>query len=472
MKLAAAVLACTPLIAASGALKVRIGSTVSEMPVEKYVAAVLAGESSSFRSDEAMKAMAVAARSYALHFRGRHSAEGFDLCSSTHCQRLDPAAVTPRLEALAADTAGEVLWYRGKPVFACYSRNCGGTTEDAAAVWGDLGAPFLRSHPDPYCIRQGSTKWEWAVAADHIGDVLRRALLKAPVELTRLTIAERTPSGRARVLLLAGASESIPLAASAFRFALGRALGWNTVRSDRFEVSASGGQLLFRGSGEGHGVGMCQVGADQMGLEGLSYREILSFYYPGAKLALTAAGLEWSRMSGESVALTTTQPQQDRVVLAIAEQQVREIARRTGLPAPGPIEIRVYPDLDSFRNATAEPGWVAAHTVGRRIHLQPTNVLRGKGALDSTLRHELLHVFVEAQAKPGLPVWFREGLVEYLVGDTCAAEEFSDGNLRQRNDAARARQAYAAAAQRVTDLVKRNGAPAVIAWLKTGLPAQ
>jgi stage II sporulation protein D len=465
-----ALLLCLPLAAAPGTLKVRVGQSTIEMPLEKYVAAVLAGESSSFRSDEALKAMAVAARSYGLHFRGRHASEGFDLCATTHCQRVDPDAVTARLVAAAEQTAGEVLWYEGKPVFACYSRNCGGITEDASAVWSDLAAPFLRSHADPYCTRQGSTSWEWSGAAGEIAAALQRALLKAPQELTRITIAQRTTSGRARVLLLGGAGESVPVAASSFRFALGRTLGWNTVRSDRFEVSDADGRLMFRGFGDGHGVGLCQQGADQMGREGMGYRDILAFYFPRTVLAVTGRGLAWVRLSGEVVSLFSTQPEQDRAVLAIAERQVREIAGETRWTVGGAIEIRVYPDVETFRNATGEPGWVAAHTSGRRVELQPAGVLRGKRVLESTVRHELLHVFVEEQAKAGLPVWFREGLVGYLERRHGGAAEVSEADLRQTGDEARARRAYAAAAQRVTELVQKYGSSTVFAWLKTGMP--
>jgi stage II sporulation protein D len=458
---------CTALAAQS--IKVRIGKDVVDMPVEKYVAAVLAGESSAFKSDEATKAMAVAARSYGVRLRGRHASEGFDLCATTHCQRVETKDVTPRLEKAANETAGEMLWYQGKPVFASYSRNCGGMTEDAGAVWSDQRAPFLRSHPDPYCTRQGATSWEWSASPAEIAAGLRRALLKTPAEMAGIEITQRTPSGRARVLMLSGAGDGVPLAASSFRFAMGRTIGWNTIRSDRFEIAASGARLTFRGTGEGHGVGLCQRGADQMGREGHSYREILAFYFPGASLGKTAGGIAWSRASGETVALFSAQIEQDRAVLASAERHVKEIARETGWSAPDAIEFRVYPDLDSFRNATGEPGWVAAHTAGRRIELQPAAMLRAKGALDSTIRHELLHVFVEAQARPGLPVWFREGLVGYLEGRAGGAPA-ADGDIAQREDRARAERGYADAARRVGDLVRRNGRTAVLGWLKTGLP--
>ncbi len=91
-----------PLAAAPATVKVRNGGEIVEISMERYVAAVLAGESSVFQSDEALKAMAVAARTYAVRMRGRHGVEGFDLCDTTHCQRLDLKSVTSRLENAAA----------------------------------------------------------------------------------------------------------------------------------------------------------------------------------------------------------------------------------------------------------------------------------------------------------------------------------------------------------------------------------
>ena len=470
---AVALWACGVLGAAEpGTLKVRIHSAIVEMPLERYVAAVLAGECSTFRGDEGIKAMAVAARTYALNLRGRHAAEGYDFCATTHCQRLEPEAVTARLAGLAGQTAGELLWFEGKPAFACYSRSCGGRTEDGRAVWPGLRAPYLGSRADPYCARQGGAEWHWSARGAEIVAALGQAQLRAPAEITGIGVAQRTGSGRAQVLTLAGAGGPVRVAASSFRFAMGRAYGFHTVRSDLWTVAREGGQFRFSGTGDGHGVGMCQLGADQMGVEGHGYGEILAFYYPGTAIGLTARGLEWRRMGGETVALLTTRPERDGAVLATAERQAREIAERYGWVAPGGVEIRVYPGVETFRNATGEPGWVAARTTGRRIHLQPAAVLRARGVLDSTIHHELLHVFVEARAAAGLPVWFREGLVGYLEGGGRAGGgAVSEGELRQTDDAARARRAYAAAARKVADLVGRFGESAVMGWVASGLPA-
>src|SRR5207244_7049753 len=88
-------------------------TVIVTMPLEDYVSAVLAGESGNFKQLESMKAMAVAVRTYAARFRGRHAADGFDYCDTTHCQDLRLAVQNPRTRAAAQATAGELLWYRG-----------------------------------------------------------------------------------------------------------------------------------------------------------------------------------------------------------------------------------------------------------------------------------------------------------------------------------------------------------------------
>ncbi len=462
-----------PLIAAEPTFKVRIGDNTVEAPRERYVAAVLAGEASVFQSDEALKAMAVAARTYAVRLRGRHAAEGFDFCSTTHCQRVDLNGITPRLTAIAAATAGELLWYRGKPAFTPYSRDCGGRTEDAGVVWPDLAAPYLTSRADPFCTRGGSSTWQWSADASRIVAALQHARLRTPRVLDRIAIAQRTPSGRALNLMLAGAGESVPLSAGSFRFAVGRDIGWNSVLSDRYEVRTVDSRVVFQGSGSGHGVGLCQHGAEQMGAEHHSYREILAFYFPGTSLSVAATGIPWQRLGGDPVTLLTTDPQRDSAVLAMADRQMRTVAQRTHWPAPSNLELLVYPDLDTFRDATGEPGWVAAHTVGRRIHLQPAAVLRDRNALEPTVRHELLHVLVESQSVVGLPLWFREGLVEFLDAPPRTGGPVripADAELRDTADAARARRAYDAAARAVADLVTRYGEGTVLGWVTGGLP--
>ena len=212
-----------------------------------------------------------------------------------------------------------------------------------------------------------------------------------------------------------------------------------------------------------------------MGAAGRSYREILAFYFPGAALGITGRGLTWQRLGGERVALFTAQPSLDGAVLPLAERELRAAAERLRMEAPNGVEIRLYPDLDTFRNMTGEPGWVAARTDGRRVHLQPVAVLRSHDALESTMRHEMLHVVVESQAATGLPVWFREGLVECLAGGgkhaAGAATDQTERGVQQRGNPAEARRAYEQAAGRVAGLVARYGEAVVVGWVRSGLPA-
>jgi stage II sporulation protein D len=459
--------------AAEPTVRVRIHGAVREIPLERYVAGVVAGESSLFRSDAALRAMAVAARTYAARMRGRHVAEGFDFCDTTHCQRVELDGIAARVAAAASDTAGELLWFQGKPAFTPYTRDCGGRTESAETVWPDQGAPYLTAHTDPYCARAGGSAWQWGGDARRIAEALVRSGLHTPQTIGSARVEQRTASGRAHTVALGGAGGTTRVSASSVRFAIGRDLGWNTVLSDWFDLHAEGGRLVFQGRGSGHGVGLCQRGADQMGTEGRSYREILAFYYPGTAVGRTARGIAWQRACGAATCLESTDAEGDRDALATAEREAGWAARRTGWTAPAEIVVRVFPDLDTFRNATGEPGWVAAHTAGRRIDLQPLRGLRSRGDLEGTLRHEMLHVFVESVAAPDLPLWFHEGVTLWLGGQANSPgspRAPADAEFQRGADPARVRRAYEDAARTVAWLAARYGETAVLDWVKRGLP--
>jgi stage II sporulation protein D len=448
-------------------VRVRLDQKTVEMDYEQYVTAILAGESSTFQSLEALKAMAVAARTYSAYQRGRHSAEGYDFCDTTHCQHLDLEAITSKMQNAARATAGELLWFDGKPALTTYSKDCGGKTE----VWTDRSLPYLKSHNDEYCVRGGPSSWRWETSGTQLFEALRIAGLKAPARIETIEITRTTASGRAAELALRGGDLSVRIAASSLRFAAGRQYGFSTIRSEQFRVTGSGGRFLFEGRGAGHGVGLCQRGAEQMGVAAKTYQDILAYYYPGAVLGLNAKGIRWTKINGERISLLSTQPQQEGMVLASAEKQLQAAVAATGFPAPTGIDIRVYPDVETFRHATGEPGWVSARASGLRIEIQPAALLRSKGILDSTLRHELLHVVIESQSKPGLPVWFREGLVGVL-SESGSHSGAGPGDVRERNDEGQARRAYADVHRRVSALINRYGRATVLGWVRSGLPRE
>jgi stage II sporulation protein D len=460
--LAAVILPC--VLCAQITYKIRLtmseGGGVIDLPAEKYVAAVLAGESSTFRSDEALKAMAIAARTYAAYFKSRHAAEGFDFCSTTHCQRVVLKDINVRFTKAADDTHGLLLWYEARPAFAAYTRDCGGSSEAASSVWPDIRAPYLPVHDDPYCTRHHTDAWSWSAPIETVKQALLASKLRVSEDLEQVTVLERTRSGRSRVLQLQGASSMNRISAGSFRLAVGRALGWNTIRSDRYQVRSSGNRLLFAGTGQGHGVGLCQNGAEEMGLEGFGFRDILQFYYPGTSVSRLATGIAWKRLSSGEAVVFTTRPDRDGTILRMVGSEVSELQTRWHIPFRTTPEIYVYPDMNSFRNGTGEPGWVAAHTQGNRIEMQPVDVLSSRGLLQSTLRHELLHVLIESRARPGLPIWFREGLVENLAGEMGAGP----ASRRASSDA------HYAAGIKVSELIHRYGVDEVLGWVSSGLP--
>jgi stage II sporulation protein D len=452
------------------------GGNVIEISDDEYIAGVLEGESSVFHSEEAMKAMAVAIRSYAAFSRSRHKAEGYDFCSTTHCQRFNRHGVNAKLLAVVNATKREMLWYHGNPAFAAYSRNCGGTTEQSTMLWPDIAAPYLPMHDDPYCKRNGSGQWTWQADPKQIAVALNEARLECPNRLTGIAILTRTTSNRPRTLKLEGPNGSQIISESSFRFAMGRALGWNLLKSDRYEIQVSPNSIVFMGTGQGHGIGLCQDGADEMGREGANYHAILAFYYPGTSIAQKGVGLPWQRLSGNQLTLYTTQPQRDGKLLALAEQLKRQSEERLQLESEQAIEIYVYPDLETYRNGTGEPGWVAAHSSQSRIDLQPVPVLESRGVLTQTLHHEIMHQIVEAAATPGLPLWFREGLVSWMTAKHRPAQEdlssVNENGMRQQKDAIEARRNYNAAIGRVNVLISRYGEGTVVSWLRRGLPIE
>ncbi len=459
------------------------------MPQEEYVAEVVAAEASDSWKDEALKAMAVAVRTYATRFRGAHEKDGFDFCDTTHCQVVRWNAKNPHARAAAEATQGEILQFEGAPARTYYHQNCGGMVASSNEMWPDIYATYLRGHTDPYCGVSGDLKWESTIALADLDASLRAAGLSPPRGWNEIAIAGRSASGRAQKIRLAGGfGDDFLISASSFRYAVSRSLGWNKIRSELFEVRTEGDRAVFFGRGAGHGVGMCQTGAEEMAIEGKDYRQILEFYYPGTQLAKPVAATEqWQKRSSEHFELESIAPEQDVAILPAAEKILSGEEKDLGWTIPFRVQLKVYPTMDAYRDQTGQPGWVAASTRGHSIRLQPLATLKSKDVLESTLRHELLHLLVEEKARAGTPVWFREGLVVYLSGSAHGAGDGTAENVThgpavemtidqmesilehsQKRD--EMEKAYAAARARVAFLVREHGKETVLGWLSRGIP--
>jgi stage II sporulation protein D len=271
------------LVTASAGRVVTLGSPTAPertetLPLEVYVARVLAGEAEPGAPAAARQALAIAVRTYAIVNAGRHRGLGFDLCDTTHCQV--PRAATAATRRAALDTAGQVLMFRGAPADVYYSASCGGRTEQASAVWPTADVPYLRSVEDD--VHDGDEPWTLSLTLEQTRQILIAAGFQGD-RLRGVRVEARTPSGRVARLALAG-MQPPEISGDAFRMAVGAA----ALRSTAFSMRAGADVLHFTGRGYGHGVGMCVVGAGRRARRGENAAAILRQYYPG----LTVSALE------------------------------------------------------------------------------------------------------------------------------------------------------------------------------------
>ena len=230
---------------------------------------------------------AVLARTYAIANLGRHDGKHFDLCSETHCQLYrSPETFPPRLQRIArtasVETRGVILTYEGRPIQALYHSDCGGHTSDAGIVWGGPTPPYLLGVSDAAeGVHYG---WEFDVPLDRLRHALNRnARTRVGARLNRIDVIQRDVAGRAMRVVIDGELVAT-VRGEELRAVLTSSFGARTVRSTRFDVRRDGEQFKFSGSGFGHGVGVCQVGAISLAGRGEAFDKILQYYYSGVSL--------------------------------------------------------------------------------------------------------------------------------------------------------------------------------------------
>ena len=214
------------------------------MDRETAVASVLAAEATGDTPLEALKAEAIAIRSYFVAGRARH--HEFDFCDTTHCQflREPPSPASLAAKAVAA-THGLVLAYDSQPFAAMYTRSCSGRTHTLAELhlpssnypYYTVECPHCRAHP---------VRWTTRISAAAAPD------LRALDERARLNVVRR--------------------------------FGWGSVPSNDFTETKDGDSFILSGVGQGHGLGLSQSGANAMAQYGATFQRILAHYYPNTSI--------------------------------------------------------------------------------------------------------------------------------------------------------------------------------------------
>ena len=281
---------------------------VNEVPLEDYIRGVLPEEiGTPPETDfEAVKAQAVAARSYTLSYLGRRADLGFDLWATIEDQVYGGTSRENAQSNRAVEaTRGEILLSDDAPIRALYSSACGGRTSNVEDVWPWPWTSYLRSVRDAedggaqgYCSLSSNYRWreEWPV--DSFMATLRRfapaeGAPKTPLggQLLDVRVEDRSRSGRVAHVVVETTEGSTVLVGDRTRWSLRRPGGEAILRSAFFKIGVQRApdgapvKVVATGGGNGHGLGMCQWGAMGMARSGKGYREILRHYYKGTELS-------------------------------------------------------------------------------------------------------------------------------------------------------------------------------------------
>lgn len=302
---------------------------VNRVNIETYLRSVVSSEMNANAPEEFLKAHAVISRSWVMaqvmppkhladhtftdtpaelrKWYDRDAHTDFDICADDHCQRYQGCtkASTPQVEAALQATQGEVLAFGNDLCDARFSKCCGGVTELFSTCWQDTDLPYLQAVDDPYCGRAtaeifstvlnnydqtttGYYRWQVEYSASELSEIICKRSGLDFGEILQLAPLHRGPSGRIDRLEIRGTRLTRIIGKE---LEIRRTLSHSHLYSSAFTVEAlepdSKGipqRWVISGSGWGHGVGLCQIGAAVMAAEGHDYRSILNHYFPGARL--------------------------------------------------------------------------------------------------------------------------------------------------------------------------------------------
>ena len=294
-------------------------SVTREILLDDYLRNVVPGEMPNSFHRQALLAQAIIARTYALIKLGRHAGEGADVCATVHCQ-VYGSQRTKETDKAISDTRGLVLMAGEKLAEPYYSACCGGVTDDAGLLWGpEYDRPYLQGVPDmpsknvpgqltidsvldaddAYCQGTRASRWTREFTAGEVNALVAKNLpivandSAAQIRtVTNMSVEERTPNGRIASLRVEGNGASILVYGDAVRWLFGNGKpGANGLWSTLFDMTVTrdaAGAITgytFSGAGRGHGIGLCQWGAQGRAKAGQTCRQILRAYYPGTRLS-------------------------------------------------------------------------------------------------------------------------------------------------------------------------------------------
>ncbi len=240
---------------------------INTVELNHYVAGVIESEIGNVKNDQLLKVQAVISRTYALKHLDRHKAEGFELCDQVHCQVYHGKARFNTMILPAVDsTHYEVVKdENGDLIEAVFHANCGGQTVNSEDVWSKRRS-YLRSVVDTFCITEKQATWTKEIDKqkwlNYLSQMSGRPTTNA-CEFSNIN----------RLNVLPCCSVNTEDLRNEFK-----------LRSTFFDVVESHTNVILKGRGFGHGVGMCQEGSIRMAKLGINYKDIIKFYYTNIQI--------------------------------------------------------------------------------------------------------------------------------------------------------------------------------------------
>src|SRR5258708_3530373 len=237
-------------------------------------------------------------------------------------------------------TEGQVLLdTRGQLVDSYFGASCGGETANMGTLWGVTPPEYLRGVQDEYCLAGPHAHWSDTIAhADLLRALQSDARTNVGRRLDQVMVSKRDETGRAEFITLEGEHRK-SVRGWDFKIIVGRVLGWTVLKSSRFEVSRAGSNFVFRGSGFGHGLGLCQEGAHVMARRGAGVQRILEKYFPGTSV------------KKDRVATGSSEGERSDLNAKVAEVFAKEREGVPLRPLPNPL------DLNASFNDHTSPFW-------------------------------------------------------------------------------------------------------------------
>lgn len=250
-------------------------TVVNKVALEDYLLSVVPSEIPNQWAIEAIKAQSVAARSYALGYLNRRRSKGYDLESTVEDQvYLGIASEKKRTSDAVRETNGLILLDKeNKPLIALYHSSAGGYTDSIENIWDKEPSDHIKPKPD-YDDNSPHFKWYKTYELSEISKLLNSLKLG---EVTSITPISRSISKRVMWIEITGTNKKIKMRGDEFRRAI-------KLPSAKFNLVIENNKVKFAGRGYGHGLGMSQWGSKALAENGFTFKEILSHYYPDAKL--------------------------------------------------------------------------------------------------------------------------------------------------------------------------------------------